>query len=242
MFHDRVATCVRGYPSERYAAFEKTVESVGDCERAGRVLFDDDHRDAARFDRGNDRIEIVDHYWRQAEADFIAQQNARIGEKATAERHHLLFAAGQQAGLLPAPFLEDREQPPHLVEADRALAADRPTEAKVFFYAERGEKPPALRDQRNAPGDDIGCRAASEVRAIEANPAFYAIWLADDCFEEGRFTGAVGADDRDDLSGVDAEFDAVHGFEIAVKYREAFDLEKRGVRPSHRAASLQLPR
>src|SRR5271163_2357769 len=79
MFHDRVAARVRGYPSERYAAFEKTVEPVGDCERAGNVLFDDDNGDAARFDRRDDRIEIVDHYWRQAEADFVAQQNARIG-------------------------------------------------------------------------------------------------------------------------------------------------------------------
>jgi hypothetical protein len=66
--------------------------------------------------------------------------------------------------------------------------------------------------------------------------------LADDGLEESGFAGAVGADDRDDLSGVDAEIDAVHGFEIAVKYGEPFDLEKRGVRSGHRAASLQLPR
>ena len=76
---------------------------------------------------------------REAEADLVAEQKARIGEQRAAERDHLLLAAGELARLLVAPLLEDGKQPIDLVEADLALAADLPADAQIFLDGERGK-------------------------------------------------------------------------------------------------------
>ena len=45
--------------------------------------------------------------------------------------------------------------------------------------------------------------------------------------EQRRLAGAVGADDGDDLTGIDGERDAAHGLRLAVGDRQIGDIEQR---------------
>ena len=64
--------------------------------------------------------------------------------------------------------------------------------------------------------------------AGEADVAFDAIGLADDGLEQRRFSGAVGADDGDDLAGADRDIDMVDRTEFLVENRHVFDGQQRG--------------
>ncbi len=208
-------------------AFQQAVEAIGDGERAGNVLLDDDDRDAARLDRRDDRVEVVNDHWGETEADLVAQKNAWIGQQAAAERHHLLLPAGQQPGFLPAPLFQHREELPDGVHADLAPAADFPAEIQVFFHRQRGKQPPALRHHGNTVGDNTRRRAAREVAAGEADAAFDTLRLSDDRFQQCRFAGAVGTDNGDDFTGIDVQIDLVHRLERIIENGQTFGREQR---------------
>jgi hypothetical protein len=69
--------------------------------------------------------------------------------------------------------------------------------------------------------DDLARRAAGDLRAIEMNAAVdnLAVFLlehAGDRFQNGRFAGAVGAEQRHDRAGRHVERHIAHGLDRAV--------------------------
>ena len=65
------------------------------------------------------REDVLDHDRREAERGLVEHDEARLPHQAAGDRQHLLLAARQRAGELPAPLGEAREQGEH---ARRALA------------------------------------------------------------------------------------------------------------------------
>src|ERR1700729_2117313 len=110
MLHDDIAAHITGASGQRYLAFEQAIEMVGDPKRTFDVLLNDQNADATRLDLRNERVEFVDHERRQAEADLVAQEKPRIGQKSAPERNHLLLAARKRSGLLPPTVFEHRKQ------------------------------------------------------------------------------------------------------------------------------------
>src|SRR5580700_1669152 len=83
---------------------------IGDGERHARVLLDQQNRDAKllSYARYAPR-QVLDHDRRQAERQLIDEQQFGLADDGAAEREHLTFAAGEEAGE-PRPQLGERRE------------------------------------------------------------------------------------------------------------------------------------
>ena len=70
-------------------------------------------------------------------------------------------------------------------------------------------------------------RDSADGEAVEADRVRRGREEAGDRFEEGRFAGAVGADDRHRLTGFERKADAEQRLEVAVEGGEVAGLEER---------------
>ena len=142
-----------------------------------------------------------DNLWRQAEAWFVQQQQFRLAHQGAAERQHLPLAAGQGAGGLPAAFGQAGKDAEHLGHRRRQIArALAPTgegaELKVVLDAHVGEQGAGFGDQ-----DDAALHHPAGVAGGLAHERDVAGagQQAHDRVHQGGFSGAVRADDGDDL-------------------------------------------
>jgi hypothetical protein len=66
--------------------------------------------------------------------------------------------------------------------------------------------------------------------------------LAEDRHHQGRFSGAIGADQRDNLAAVDVDIDALQRLDLAVGGVQAADRKQRWCGWRHRTTSQQSSR
>ena len=104
----------------------------------------------------------------------------------------------------------------YLVKCYRSPPADAETDPQVFVNRQRRKQASTFRHKRDAGRADRRRRYAGETLAAVFDYAFDPIDLADDCFEKSRFAGAVGADQRHDLTGVDAQVNFAHSLKLIV--------------------------
>ena len=76
---------------------------------------------------------------------------------------------------------------------------------------------------------DLVRRHVGDVAAVEFDLAGAGAGLAEDRHHQRRFAGAVGADQRDDLAGIDLEIDALQRLDLAVGRRAGERTASRGV-------------
>src|ERR1700679_719124 len=69
---------IRWPARQRHMSFLQAVEAIGASQSPGDVLLDDDHAGAVVANAGNHLIDIFNDDRREAEADFVAQQNRRV--------------------------------------------------------------------------------------------------------------------------------------------------------------------
>ena len=98
---------------------------------------------------------------------------------------------------------------------------------QVFRHAHARENPAAFRRLRDAQPGDLVRRHAGDVLAVELDMAGAGARLAEDRHHQRRLAGAVGADQGDDLAGVDLEIDALQRLDLAVGGAQAADREQR---------------
>jgi len=98
-------------------------------------------------------------------------------------------------------------------------------ELEVFTHGHRGEKPATLRDQSDAVLDDPLRRGRADFFILPSNRAGARREQAGNGFEQGRFTGAVGADEGDHFTGANVQVDAVQRHKRAVSDLEIFYFE-----------------
>ncbi len=86
---------LRRTAGERHASLLEAVDAVGDGKRLDDVLLDDDQAGPLGLDRRQLRVDVADDDRREAKADLVAEEDARIGHQRPADGAHLLLAAGQ---------------------------------------------------------------------------------------------------------------------------------------------------
>ena len=117
----RVSSCRPA--GEAHAAFLKTIGPVGDRHGVDKVLLDQDHAGAALFDVGERRIDVADDDRREAETEFVAEQDARVRHQASADGDHLLLAAGQRRRRRMATLPQHGKELVDAVEVPRSAGA-----------------------------------------------------------------------------------------------------------------------
>jgi hypothetical protein len=86
------------------------------CDRQRDVdrLLDHDDRHAAVMDATHDLEQLPDHRRGQAERQLVDHQQLWLHEEGLRQREHLLFAAGEQRGVVVKPRPQDWEDLVHL--------------------------------------------------------------------------------------------------------------------------------
>ncbi len=192
------------------------------------VLLDEDDAGAAGLDARQRLVDVADHDRREAEADLVAQQQARVRHQRAADRGHLLLAAGERgAGLMP-PLLEHREQREDRLDRPgpghgAAVGADQ----QVLLDGQRRKQPPALGHQRDAEAHDLGRAERADRLAAEINAPGLARQQPGDGLEIGGLAGAVGADDRHGLALIEPRVDAEQRLKVAVESDKVGGFEER---------------
>src|SRR5215470_14382967 len=110
------------------------------------VLLDQEEGYPLRVDALDQREQFLHQQWRQSERRLIEDQKPGLGHQSASDRQHLLFAAGQRAGVLRLSFRqprEDREYPPSVVVAALTATAIG-AEIEIFANRHVREDAPAL--------------------------------------------------------------------------------------------------
>src|SRR2546428_340751 len=191
----------------------KEIEAMG-----GKVLAQQD-RHAARVDAGKVLEDRRHDDGGEPERGLVEQEEPRPRHQGAADRRHLLLAARERAGELPPPLREAREE---LQDARKGLwpppaALGRAgAQLEVLPHGHRGEELAPLRDVGDPAGDDGGGREPADPGPVPVPRARNRRADARDRAERGGLSGAVRADDRDDLAPADLERHAAHGEHVAV--------------------------
>src|SRR4051794_24811160 len=196
------------------------VAAARHVERVVGVLLDEHDRRALRVDLAHHLVDAVDDDGREPERRLVEQQQLGLRHKRAPDREHLLLAARHRPALLALALLQAREQGVHAVEvladALRVAARER-AHLEVLEHGHAREDPPALGRLRDP---DLGhgvARQALDLRAVEHDPSGARRHDAGDRPQRRRLAGAVRADQRDDLTLVDLERDALERLDRAVE-------------------------
>src|SRR5262249_3837611 len=176
----------------------------------------------------DDPEDRLDEVRGEAERRLVEEHQPRTGEERAADREHLLLATRERAGPLSDALLQSRKESEHAIAVFQDLAPGLPrerAEVEVLVDGEVGEDAASLVDLRQAEAEDLVRGQAGEIAAVEDDPARGALAEAAHRPERGRLARAVGADERDDLPGLDRDRDAVERADRAVTHGEVFDLE-----------------
>jgi hypothetical protein len=106
----RIGEQLAALSRKRDPAHFEDVSSIGDRQCGVRVLVDKEDRRRRILERADDREDLGHDARRQAHARLVQQQQAGPRHQRAADGEHLLLAAGERSGRLPALRLEDREQ------------------------------------------------------------------------------------------------------------------------------------
>src|SRR5580704_17975691 len=121
-----------------------------------------------------------------------------------ADRQHLLFAAGESAGLLPPPLLEPREQRVDLIEPvgeAPAGTAREGTHLEVLLDAHIGEQLAPFRHQHETARGLGMPRQRRHILAGEPHPALERRDAAHDGAQRRGLAGPIGTDERGHRAG-----------------------------------------
>src|SRR5262249_1522144 len=169
--------------------------------------------------------------------------------------HALLQAVGQLAGQRLADRLDLqkvdhalderavrqllalRRSPPDRVEQKVTAHLQQATGHEVVEHAHALEERDVLKRAGNTELGHVGCGQARAITPLEQDAAFVRMVEAADDVQERRLAGAVGADDREDLSALDVQADIAQGEQRAEAHAHTFHLQQ-GTRDrlAHRAA------
>ena len=188
----------------------------------------------------DDVEDLLDQNGREAHGGLVEHQQLRAAHKRSAHREHLLLAAGERSGDLPAALFQARKARVDVRNAGTHGGARLGVcaELKVFLNGHLEEDVSALRDLRETTGDDLVRRDGVEVLPLEAHAAAARVEQTGNGVQHGGFARAVRADERHDLAGVDVEGHALHGVDAAVENIQVCDLQHF----AHACASFFLPR
>ena len=209
------------------AAGLEDVAAVGDLQRAEGVLLDEEHGDVERLHALHHVEDLGDEDRGEAHRRLVEQEARGAAHQRAGDGEHLLLAAGEAAGDEVALLLQDREHGEGVrhVLLHPVVGVEEGAEAQVLLDRQVGEDLPALGRLGEAVADALVGRDGGEALAAEGDGAAGDRLDAGEAAQERRLAGAVGADDGDDLAGVDREVDAVQHLDAAVARAQALDVK-----------------
>src|SRR5215217_3049773 len=216
------------------------VGPLGDLEREVRVLLDQEDRGALLVDLGDRLVDALDEDRGDAHRGLVEQQQGRLRHQGTPDGEHLLLAARHRAALLALALLQAWEQRVHpldvLLNTGLVAAQVRP-QHQVLEHRHAREDMPTLGRVRHAHRDDLLRRRLRDLAIVEADRTLARRCETRDRAQRGGFAGAVRADQRDALTVLHLDRDALEGLDVAVERVHILDLEQR-----HQLDSACLPR
>src|SRR5712691_2652980 len=189
------------------------------AERHPRVLLDEQDRRPLTIDVLHDAEDRVDQNGREAHGRLVEQEQRRPGHEGAADGQHLLLAARERSPLLRGTLTQAREERERALEVGRDRLTVPPREGAELQVLEHGhprEDPPAFRRLRDPQAHDAVGRERVQALAVEAHGAPAGPHGAEDRPQRRRLAGAVGPDERDDLTGRDGQRDAAERPDVAV--------------------------
>src|SRR4051794_2873780 len=165
----------------------------------------------------------------QTEAHLVDEQQPGLCNKCTADGKHLLLASGQDARLAIEALLELRQEREQLLLRECVALLLRELEVIGNGHAEEEGAP--FRDQREAAAREPVRGHRSDVVTCKADGAAQGRDQAGNGRQGRGLTGAVGAEQRDHLAGVDVEVQVAHHGGAQIAGVERLDLKKRHARP-----------
>ncbi len=214
-----------GQAGEADPAALHDVGVVGQPERDGGELLDQQHTGAGFGDRGDHRDQPADYDRRQAERELVDQQVAGLADQRLGQHDHLLLAAGQGPGGSREPPGELGEQLEDPVPAGLGLLAGQRIAGhpQVVRHGQVGQQSAALGDDRDASLPDPLGPAAGQVRAgrgaRDGRGARGAVGVGVGVGEEhGAGFGPQDAADGQDQGGLTRAVRAEQGGDLAGRY------------------------
>ena len=217
---------------------------MSDGERHRCVLLHQEDRHALTVDVA-DRVEdLLDQDRRQPHARLVQQEEPGVRHERTADREHLLLAAREGAGHLTDALGEPREEGEDALEVggDSRVASEIGAHHQVLANREAVEDAATLGHVRHAPRDDRVRRHVEERLGLERDGAARRMKKARDRLERGRLSGAVVAEDRDDLAAAHLEPHALERPDLAVGDVERLDPKHAAPSEGRRRACRDRPR
>jgi len=131
-----------------------------------------------------------------------SQQHARVAEKGSSDRQHLLLAARKLVAVARQALAQAREQVEHSL---RGPVARTHSHLKVLSHRQARKHLAALRHVAQAPARAVVRGKRGDVASDQHDAAAAPLRAADDQFEQGALADAVAAHDRDRLAGRDLQ-------------------------------------
>jgi hypothetical protein len=223
----RVLAQLGGHPRELDAAAVHHVGVVGDPERDGRELLDQEHPDPGLGHRAQRWHEPLDHHGREAERELVDEDEARLGDQRLGEHEHLLLAARHRSGPDVEPLDELGEHLQGVLATHLRLASWQGIAGDVEVVGDRqlAQQAPSLRNDRDARLADALGALAAQVLAVEQDAAGLGAQDAADREHEARLAGAVGSQQRGDLAAPDLQRHVAHDRPGAARDRHLLQQE-----------------
>src|SRR5215510_8207687 len=174
-------------------ALAHEIDVIGDAEREGQILLDDEDRRTTGLELPDDASELSDQERRQPLGRLVHQEDVGIADQRAPAGQHLLLAARELVATIAQTLTQPgkeverpREAPARAVAgplADRQMLADR----------ERREDAAALRHQAHPAARDLVGRQTRDVLAAQQDAAAARRREADDRAHERGLADAVAA-------------------------------------------------
>src|SRR5262249_26804717 len=224
---DATTSELRRRPFDHDAAAVEDHDVVGHVEHELGVLLDQHDRQPLGLQPPDGRHDLGDDLRRQPFRRLVHQEHARVRHQRAPDRQHLLLAARERAGDLPAALLKPREQRGDRLERpEHGHSALRlaPGHGEVFADGEATKHAAALRDQGHPERRDGLGRPAGDGAAVDADRAAAGREQADRDVHRGRLAGAVASEQAQQPPLAQTQRHAVQHVAVAV---EGVDLVER---------------
>lgn len=185
---------------------------------------------------------VVDNDRRKTHRRFVQQQKLRLCHDRPSHCQHLLLTTGKASALLISALCQPGEQLIDFIQFRLDVIALLPTirtHQQVFVYRHITEDLAAFRDLNHATlHDPCAVDFSAQLLTFESNASLIG-HQSGDAAEQRRFSCAICADDRDDLSFVHFQTDRFQCHDAAIGRSNIFHLQQRF---AHSASSSSLPR
>src|SRR5437762_2796400 len=193
------------------------VDAMGDLQRDGQLLLDEQDRHAPSRDLAQEPPDLHHKHGRQSLRRLVDDDEIRIAHERPAHGQHLLLAAREDARRVVLSFLERRKQGEQVVEGPstkrvRALEA----ELQILSEGQRGKDLPILRNIADAGAGDEICPQARDVTALEEDLPLRR-HEPHDGLAGGAAPDPVSAEQADDLAVAHREADTVQDVALPVE-------------------------